>query len=570
MDNAELSKEKKDKDIFNSFTKQLRDDKKLLKFYSQNIQSFINLNIEHKKSLMKIINDIDKYSSEEHQTFNFLKDFQIILNLEHNFINNFLEKNESVFENLKKALDSNILIIRRFLSSMENIEENMKIKSEFMHGQNNYIVKCFQSMENAITEEYFINKYKFKLNKDKDKGKEQNTSKEKLIDECHKIEKDFSFLSKEVDSLIKKYVEKYNTEIIEIKNKMIDLYKSAKDGILNIIKNIKEIHNNSIISAETSFQNLDKYNMDNKELISELELYLNNPIKEEEFSYLLQNKKYQFHILNKNEARLCKLFDYKVNKDNLNLLINCKDIYNIMEEIYKYNFELIDKTNYNLGIEKVKLDIIEKIGKLFGYDFFLFTKTKIEIFSEKELNNFIDIIFSNEEYIILFLSYLNNYRTKGKFNIDEEQFKILKIILCKISDYLIDHNNRNIYHPLIILSQTFYIIVDGKNYYLQSEIKNKEFFTKKEFWTDFLGNKINEELNQFDKQTNDPNIKKDLNKDKKDEIILNKIISLIPSFTCFDLSKESINDILLFLINKFNIIDEEKKKMIFSFVDIEK
>ena len=123
---------------------------------------------------------------------------------------------------------------------------------------------------------------------------------------------------------------------------------------------------------------------------------------------------------------------------------------------------------------------------------------------------------------------------------------------------------------MIILSQTFYIIVDGKNHYLQSEIKNKEFFTKKEFWTDFLGNKINEELNQFDKQTNDPNIKKDLKKDKKDEIILNKIISLIPSFTCFDLSKESINDILLFLINKFNIIDEEKKKMIFSFVDIEK
>jgi hypothetical protein len=241
-----------------------------------------------------------------------------------------------------------------------------------------------------------------------------------------------------------------------------------------------------------------------------------------------------------------------------------------MEEIYKYNFELIDKTSYNLGKEKVKLDIIVQIGKLFGYDFFLFTKTKIEIFSEKELNNFIDIIFSNEEYIILFLSYLNNYRTKGKFNIDVKQFNVLKIILCKISDYLLDHNNRNIYHPLIILSQTFYIVIDGKNHYLQSEIKNKEFFTKKEFWTDFLGNKINEELNQLNKQTNGSNQSKDLKKEKKDEIVLNKIISLIPSFTCFNLSKESINDIVLFLINKFNIIDEEKKKMIFSFVDIEK
>lgn len=570
MDNAELSNEKKDRDIFNSFTKQLRNDKKLLKFYSQNIQSFINLNIDHKNSLMKIINDIDKYSSEEHQTFNFLKDFQIILNLQYNFIKNFLEQNETVFENLKKAIDSNLLIIRRFLSNMENIEENMKIKSAFIHGQNDYIKNCFQAMENTITEEYFINKYKLKLNKDKVKGKESNSSREKLIDECYKIEKDFSFLSKEVVSLIKKYVEKYNTEIIEIKNKMIDLYKTTKDEILNIIKNIKEVHNNSIISAENNFQNLNKYNMDNKELISELEKYLNNPIKEDELSFLLQNKKYQFQIVNKNEARLCKLFDYKINKDNTNLLINCKDIYNIMEEIYKYNFELIDKTSYNLGKEKVKLDIIVQIGKLFGYDFFLFTKTKIEIFSEKELNNFIDIIFSNEEYIILFLSYLNNYRTKGKFNIDVKQFNVLKIILCKISDYLLDHNNRNIYHPLIILSQTFYIVIDGKNHYLQSEIKNKEFFTKKEFWTDFLGNKINEELNQLNKQTNGSNQSKDLKKEKKDEIVLNKIISLIPSFTCFNLSKESINDIVLFLINKFNIIDEEKKKMIFSFVDIEK
>ena len=570
MDNAELSNEKKDRDIFNSFTKQLRNDKKLLKFYSQNIQSFINLNIDHKNSLMKIINDIDKYSSEEHQTFNFLKDFQIILNLQYNFIKNFLEQNETVFENLKKAIDSNLLIIRRFLSNMENIEENMKIKSAFIHGQNDYIKNCFQAMENTITEEYFINKYKLKLNKDKVKGKESNSSREKLIDECYKIEKDFSFLSKEVISLIKKYVEKYNTEIIEIKNKMIDLYKTTKDEILNIIKNIKTVHNDSIISAENNFQNLNKYNMDNKELISELEKYLNNPIKEEELSFLLQNKKYQFQIVNKNEARLCKLFDYKINKDNTNLLINCKDIYNIMEEIYKYNFELIDKTSYNLGKEKVKLDIIVQIGKLFGYDFFLFTKTKIEIFSEKELNNFIDIIFSNEEYIILFLSYLNNYRTKGKFNIDVKQFNVLKIILCKISDYLLDHNNRNIYHPLIILSQTFYIVIDGKNHYLQSEIKNKEFFTKKEFWTDFLGNKINEELNQLNKQTNGSNQSKDLKKEKKDEIVLNKIISLIPSFTCFNLSKESINDIVLFLINKFNIIDEEKKKMIFSFVDVEK
>ena len=566
-----LSKTKKDKeDIFRSYTKQLKIDKKLLKFYSQNIQAFINLNTEHKKSLLKLIDDIDKYSFKEHQIFIFLKDFQIIINLQYNYIKDILDKNEKIFENLKKSIDANILMIKQFLSNMENIEENMKIKSEFIHGQNNFIFNSFQAIENEIVEDYFKNKYNIKLKKvkDKKKNKESKTHKEKLIDECNKIEKDFSFLSNEISNLIKKYIQKFNSEILEIKSKMIDFYKSTKNNLINIIKNIKEVHNNTIITEEKNIQSLENNNIKNKEFKSEFEDYLNLAITEKELSYLLEIKKYKIQIIDKNEIRLNKLFNFKENKDIPSIIINCKDIYNIVEEIYKYNFKLIDKTNYVLDIEKIKIDIIEQIGKLFGYDFFSFTKTKIEIFSEEELNNFINIIFSNEEYVILFLSYLNNYRTKGRFKIIEEQFNILKVILSKISDYLLDHNNSNIYTSVIILSQTFYMIINGKNYYLQNEIKHKKFFIQKEFWKNFLENKINDEINIFEQETSHMNLKEETKKLKIEEIILTKLISLIPSFTGFDLSKESINDILLFLIDKFNI-DEEKRKKIFSFVDIE-
>ena len=568
-----LSKTKKDKeDIFSSYTKQLKIDKRLLKFYSQNIQAFINLNTEQKKSLLKLIDDIDKYSFKEHQIFIFLKDFQIILNLQYNYIKDILDKNEKIFENLKKSIDANILMIKQFLSNMENIEENMKIKSEFIHGQNNFIFNSFQAIENEIVEDYFKNKYNIKLKKNKEKDKNKNkdskTHKEKLIDECNKIEKDFSFLSNEISNLIKKYIQKYNSEILEIKSKMIDFYKSTKNNFINIIKNIKEIHNNSIIKEEKNIQSLENNNIINNEFKSEFEDYLNLAITEKELSYLLEIKKYKIQIIDKNEIRLNKLFNFKENKDIPSIIINCKDIYNIVEEIYKYNFKLIDKTNYVLDIEKIKIDIIEQIGKLFGYDFFSFTKTKIEIFSEEELNNFITIIFSNEEYVILFLSYLNNYRTKGRFKIIEEQFNILKVILSKICDYLLDNNNSNIYTSVIILSQTFYMIINGKNYYLQNEIKNKKFFTQKEFWKNFLVNKINDEINIFEQETSHMNLKEETKKLKIEEIILAKLISLIPSFTGFDLSKESINDILLFLIDKFNI-DEEKRKKIFSFVDIE-
>ena len=566
-----LSKTKKDKeDIFRSYTKQLRIDKKLLKFYSQNIQAFINLNTEHKKSLLKLIDDIDKYSFKEHQIFIFLKDFQIIINLQYNYIKDILDKNEKIFENLKKSIDANILMIKQFLSNMENIEENMKIKSEFIHGQNNFIFNSFQAIENEIVEDYFKNKYNIKLKKvkDKNKNKESKAHKEKLIDECNKIEKDFSFLSNEISNLIKKYIQKFNSEILEIKSKMIDFYKSTKNNLINIIKNIKEVHNNSIITEEKNIQSLENNDIKNKEFKSEFEDYLNLAITEKELSYLLEIKKYKIQIIDKNEIKLNKLFNFKENKDIPSIIINCKDIYNIVEEIYKYNFKLIDKTNYVLDIEKIKIDIIEQIGKLFGYDFFSFTKTKIEIFSEEELNNFINIIFSNEEYVILFLSYLNNYRTKGRFKIIEEQFNILKVILSKISDYLLDHNNSNIYTSVIILSQTFYMIINGKNYYLQNEIKHKKFFIQKEFWKNFLENKINDEINIFEQETSHMNLKEETKKLKIEEIILTKLISLIPSFTGFDLSKESINDILLFLIDKFNI-DEEKRKKIFSFVEIE-
>ena len=568
-----LSKTKKDKkDIFSSYTKQLKIDKKLLKFYSQNIQAFINLNTEHKKSLLKLIDDIDKYSFKEHQIFIFLKDFQIIINLQYNYIKDILDKNEKIFENLKKSIDANLLMIKQFLSNMENIEENMKIKSEFIHGQNNFIFNSFQVIENEIVEDYFKNKYNIKLKKNKEKDKNKNkdskTHKEKLIDECNKIEKDFSFLSNEISNLIKKYIQKYNSEILEIKSKMIDFYKSTKNNLINIIKNIKEIHNNSIIKEEKNIQSLENNNIINNEFKSEFEDYLNLAITEKELSYLLEIKKYKIQIIDKNEIRLNKLFNFKENKDIPSIIINCKDIYNIVEEIYKYNFKLIDKAIYVLDIEKIKIDIIEQIGKLFGYDFFSFTKTKIEIFSEEELNNFINIIFSNEEYVILFLSYLNNYRTKGRFKIIEEQFNILKVILSKICDYLLDNNNSNIYTSVIILSQTFYMIINGKNYYLQNEIKNKKFFTQKEFWKNFLVNKINDEINIFEQETSHMNLKEETKKLKIEEIILTKLISLIPSFTGFDLSKESINDILLFLIDKFNI-DEEKRKKIFSFVEIE-
>ena len=41
---------------------------------------------------------------------------------------------------------------------------------------------------------------------------------------------------------------------------------------------------------------------------------------------------------------------------------------------------------------------------------------------------------------------------------------------------------------------------NGKKYFLQEEIKNKEFFLNNEFWIEFMEDMINKELIKFENQ----------------------------------------------------------------------
>ena len=83
MKKKEEGKPNKDENVFNKYILHLKYDKKLLKAYSHNIDSYININIEHKNSLTKIINELDKNSSLENHPFHFFKDFQIILKIQY-------------------------------------------------------------------------------------------------------------------------------------------------------------------------------------------------------------------------------------------------------------------------------------------------------------------------------------------------------------------------------------------------------------------------------------------------------------------------------------------------------
>ena len=503
------------KDTFNFNISQLKNDKKLLKLYFQNIQLFMNAIEDHNKLLKKIIMEIDKYSPMDH-IFNYMKKFEIIIKLHFSYLNNFLEKSRNIIEHLKTSIDSNISIISQFLTDIQETSENIKLKSDFFNKQNQFILTSFSQLENSVIEDY----YKI--------DKKNNLNTEQLINDCHKYENDFSVLSNGINSMINGYKDKYNLNMQKIKTNMIELSEKAKTDIINIIEIFKNEFNNISISSNEEIQNLQNFDINNKELEPKLSKYLNYHIEEDELKDLLHPTKYKINLID------------MVNKGNhkikgTNIQPTKQDLYNIVELFYSYDFNMIDKTQYDMNIEKNKIEIIKKTEKLLGMDLIKNIKTDIEIFPEDEINNFIEFLFSKEDYLLEFLLCLNFFRTLGDLEFSEEQFNIIKIVFCRASDYLSEHKNKNLYYHLIILSQTYYKLNNGKKYFLQEEIKNKEFFLNNEFWIEFIDEMINKELIKFENQMQNSTKSEEEKSKRKEEVISAYILSLFPSFNNFNL-----------------------------------
>ena len=538
------------KNTFNFNISQLKNDKKLLKLYLQNIQLFMNGTDDYNKLLKKIIMEIDKYSPMDH-TFNYMKLFKIIIKLQYSYFNNILEKSRNLIEHLKKLINSNISIISQFLTDIKETTENIKTKSDSFNKQNQFILTSFSQLENSIIEDY----YKIE--------KKNNLTTEQLIKDCYKYENDFSLLLNGINDMINGYKEKYNLNMQKIKTSMIELSEKAKTDIIDIIEIFKNELNNILMSSNDEIQNLRNFDINNKEFEPKLSKYLKYRIKEEELKDLLNPIKYRINLID-----LVNIGNHKI--QGTNIQPNKQDLYNIIQLIYSYNFNMIDKTQYDMDIEKNKIEIIEKTGKLLGLDLIKNIKIVVEIFPEDEINNFIDFLFSREDYLLEFFLCLNFFRTDGKLEFSDEQFNIIKIVFCRCCDYFLKHKNKNLYYHLIILSQTFYKMNNGQKYFLQEEIKNKEFFLNHEYWIEFIEELINKELIKFEKQMQKSTLSEEAKSKRKEEVISAHILSLIPSFNNFNLKKESTDSILQTIADKYNLTKEKKEYLFKMLSDLQK
>ena len=124
---------------------------------------------------------------------------------------------------------------------------------------------------------------------------------------------------------------------------------------------------------------------------------------------------------------------------------------------------MLNKSEYDLNIEKEKLKVLKLNDKLLTFDW---ENKKKEIITDEEANQLYESINDSETLLKFFIK-LNNYRTTGRYEATERSFNILVNIFNKAQDFLINNREVILEGLIIILSQTYFVMKDGEKIYIQ-------------------------------------------------------------------------------------------------------
>ena len=535
---------------------------KIINLIKDSIETFIKIN---NSQYNDIFNLYEKFSTIKYKTY---------------FFNSPLYKIKISFE---KIIIFNIYYIQSF-------QENIDILKS--------ILIKLSKLQILIT--YISNRFNNAMN-----DKEMKTVYNKLIQSLDLFEK------KIVDEYIS---EKYNKHISSINNeiKICDLAEHIK-YLDRTLYEYQEIRNNSY------FKEIKEYNKKIQNMCSSIngnfETYINF-LKEQnkQFNTKLEtfekdikikgnmskdlkdnliNSKFGFDSPNENKYRIKILENNKIyleNKSNSNdikskngdkkdkkskceknlkikhynskeevLFLTEEDKYEIISKLYSYNFVIIEKSEYNLDIEKGKLEAVNLSKEILLYNNDD-NKEKEKLLNEKydEIIKSIDnVILNNIKNTYSFFIVLNNYRVSQKIKFSEKFFDLIAYIFNKAQDLLLKSDDQKLSKLLLVLSQTYYKEINGTKKYIISVIKYHQLFKNKEFWKNSLIMDIEEQLK----------INSGFSKDKKDDIINMKNILYVNTMQEFDVPVDIILEVINEICNEYEC-NQEVRISSLSFLNI--
>ena len=508
----------------------------------------------------------DKYFSNQNESIINNKIYQIdsaiksILKINLAYMKSF-ESNNDLFNLIKKQISDLGKILKKLPSLSYNFTLNGKNTDET--NQITYSLnKAFSDLEMKIIEEYIKEKYNKKIS-----GIDNKESIENLV--CL-----IKYLENSLLNVTKQRKITYFNKLKEPDDKINKATNNISNSLLIYISKIKEnnkILNEELLKIENDIKSNNfkeaKQNQKEEVILSKDDFIPKDEINIYKYKLKVIKKiklPLELNEINEKEIKNDKK-DLAAKFDDKFIYLNEQDVYNITEKLYNYNFFALDKSKYNLTIEKGKIEALKlstEILSFLGAD-----KNKQELLeknfdefknsaNEKILNNFENM---KEFYIVL-----NNHRGKGKNQFSEKLFELCIYIFQKTLNFLLQNRNLELEDLMIILSQTFFKEENGKKKYICDIIKSHDLYKKENFWEEIVVHKIEEEFKLKKKL-----IQQDLNiintSQKKDETIATKLIPLGSIMIEFDFPKKKAIEVVEKVLKKYKC-GKDTKEQIISFL----
>ena len=505
--------------------------------------------------IFKMTNIIFKHNKNKIKGLNlFLKGLDITMD---NF-KNLLEQTKKEIKNLKdKYLD----IKQNFFQSIKAYQkENTKLLSEYSKLENN--ITQFAFLKN--NEDIFKNN-KITLNIDIQTS--ENDLNIKVMDMKGK-EKEF--LKNEIDkkNIFLSFEKNSEKCIQEIKHNILVIIENFQLSTYKFLTYFENSYNLNYNDLSPDIKNIQKMKIEDiyKDIFRNFIKEINDNIMLSSYEKYKPNK-YNIQIL-KNKTINHKLFDklikngYEIREGTFELSEN--DIYFIVKKMY--NFDLVNKENYNIDKENKKVFINNTIDDIliFKNDPNKKDNKNIQSIPEEKISKLYKLIELDIDYRIHFLEKLGSKRSEIYLEFPNSLYNIILKIFLIISDCIEKDKDMDCAKQILILSQTFYKLENRIKIYLCHDICSSQIFKQDDFWKDYINNTISLEIKR--RETFEENIGRTLDendtKRKNNDIIFAQLLTLCECMKNFELSEEKRTDILSSMFDIYELSNENKEAIL--------
>ena len=493
-------------------------------------------------------------------------------------IDNFLkEKGKLIKKYEEKYNDVNEVLIKKYI-------EVEKYKIPFLNSisKSEDIISKFYENKKSLEDNKNSDK-KEELNLLIDKNKEYELQKKTIIKETKKLESEYLDVVKNSGKYEDKFLKQINESISGIKDVCLEITDKIKDIViifseslrdsfkspLDVIdKNIKELTSNNIkenmgkamiktFNNEQKFSNIIpvKYELRSLIIVENYESRFSFDSKGSKGSKgkKSKKKKKENDEDNKGMVRFEDGFEEMTYFEDDCTLYTAQEIFN--------NFNLIVTNGLNIKLELDKNTTKNIISKILSnmQNYKPGEINSINKVSDEEINQLKNLLKDHSNRVI-FLHKLNDYRSLCLYELQDEYYKLFGDIFNYIIDVSVKENDYHCVEMVIILSKTYYILMDKKNkIYIQNLILNNECFKSKNFWEELLVYSISKEVVQSVKRDNIPREDEKKIKTKNDNIIFSQLLSIIDNMFDFGVDGNLVKEIIEPKIQFYKVDDKLSK-----------